>query len=395
MRIIPDKYASAYIQYSRGHIISQIITMIKQFGEYLYDNNVQLLIYIVLFIALIAFILKNNNTLFIKMLWVLIEIGSLSFMQIVSGTFNQLPRTCLYQSVFWAVAVVALYLQVKKSKLQYVVLFLISMLVINNAIQINKVLYCDDVKNQRDVAVAEQIYADIQKIDDYQDKAVVFLGAIPEYKLPYNISLGRDSIFRHDIIGENCLSYETLNFRIYSFFRLIGIPVKEADDNDYMKALLNSGQYSTYPKDGYIGVMDDLIIIKLGDCSAIKTIDINQLQMDESLICTQVDKYSSIDGVICAQGWGYIQGITSHRVKKYLAFVEENSKVVYMIRCANIKRDDVVDSLGIENSYRWCGFNIEVNPDILPLGNYNVKLVLETAGKIYDTGQQLENINIK
>ena len=110
------------------------------------------------------------------MLWVLIEIGSLSFMQIVSGTFNQLPRTCLYQSVFWAVAVVALYLQVKKSKLQYVVLFLISMLVINNAIQINKVLYCDDVKNQRDVAVAERIYADIQKIDDYQDKAVVFFG---------------------------------------------------------------------------------------------------------------------------------------------------------------------------------------------------------------------------
>lgn len=51
--------------------------------------------------------------------------------------------------------------------------------------------------------------------------------------------------------------------------------------------------------------------------------------------------------------------------------------------------------LGIENSYRWCGFNIEVNPDILPSGNYNVKLVLETAGKIYDTGQQLENINIK
>lgn len=97
VRIIPDKYASAYIQYSRGHIISQIITMIKQFGEYLYANNVQLLIYIVLLIALIAFILKNNNTLFIKMLWVLIEIGSLSFMQIEcrGRLINCLERACI------------------------------------------------------------------------------------------------------------------------------------------------------------------------------------------------------------------------------------------------------------------------------------------------------------
>lgn len=394
---IPDKYAAAYIRYSKGSVLQQIINMVHDFFAYLKMENIRLIPYIILFAAVIIYIWKNSNPWIIKVIWVITEVIAFSFMQIITGTFYQLPRVSLYLSVFWAVAVCSLYLLIKNKNqiIQYVFYIFILLLVLNNSIAINKVVYCDNVKNELDVQVAQNIYKDIQKIDNYSELPVVFIGALDEYQLPYDVSLGIDSMFRHDIVSNNCLSNETPDFRIYSFFKILGMPVKTADDMLYMKVLEKSAEYSVYPKDGYIGVDDNIIIVKLGECNEVNSVDISQMQIQSGKTRSYLDNYSDGKDTLTIQGWGYISGITSNRVKKYILLTGQNSGNSFLIRCANVERQDVVDAMKIKNSYKWCGYNLQFNKNLLEPDTYDVQILFEAGGVFYNSDIELNKMTIE
>ena len=50
--------------------------------------------------------------------------------------------------------------------------------------------------------------------------------------------------------------------------------------------------------------------------------------------------------------------VTSHRVKKYMMLTDTKNNQSWILRCANIPREDVVNSLQLGKGYQWAGYRL-------------------------------------
>ena len=57
----------------------------------------------------------------------------------------------------------------------------------------------------------------------------------------------------------------TLYVRVYAYFEMLGMQLKEGTDEDFVEAANISMGQAAYPASGYIVEKDNFIVVKLGD----------------------------------------------------------------------------------------------------------------------------------
>lgn len=307
-------------------------------------------------------------------------------MPLLTGNYFQLPRVTLYLSVFWGICACSLYMYCRNTNYKKIYILAVLFLSVNiyyNALHVNKVIYCDYIKDERDLEVANNIYRDLQATTkNYKEKPVVFVGAIDAYSSPFDIELGIDSMFRHDIIGENLLCNRTLYVRVYAYFEMLGMQLKEGTDEDFVEAANISMGQAAYPASGYIVEKDNFIVVKLGDYIPILEID-NAAVLKDSSVHINNDTFIEDDTSVTVEGWAYMDHVTSHRVKKYMMLTDTKNNQSWILRCANIPREDVVNSLQLGKGYQWAGYRLTADKAIFPKGEYKIELILNNGGIYY------------
>ena len=125
--------------------------------------------------------------------------------------------------------------------------------------------YADDLRNDIDINIANGIYNDISSsVDNVTDYNIIIVGRNNQ-KLPesaMSIELMGMSLFNSD------LSYRTTTSRILYTWNIEGKNTPRLINNDdTSKALeyIKNNDIKCYPQDGYIQIIDDLIIVKLSN----------------------------------------------------------------------------------------------------------------------------------
>lgn len=384
--IIKDGYTSSYITYQKGGLCEGIFALFKNLFADILNISLEKMAAVFLVIFLLMHIFFNHNKLGVKILLCLLELGSAFFMPLLTGNYFQLPRVTLYLSVFWGICACSLYMYCRNTNCKKIYIFAVLFLSVNiyyNALHVNKVIYCDYIKDERDLEVANNIYHDLQAATkNYKEKPVVFVGAIDAYSSPFDIELGIDSMFRHDIIGENLLCNRTLYVRVYAYFEMLGMQLIEGTDEDFIEAANISIGQASYPASGYIVEKDDFIVVKLGDYIPILEID-NAIVLKDSRVHVNNDTFIEDDTSVTVEGWAYMDYVTSHRVKKYIMMTDTKSNQSWILRCANILREDVVNSLQLSKGYQWAGYRLTADKAHLPEGEYKIELILNVGGSYY------------
>ncbi|MDO4299908.1 MAG: hypothetical protein Q4D26_00735 [Clostridia bacterium] len=256
-------------------------------------------------------------------------------------------------------------------------------------------MYGDYLRGKLDEIKAYDIYNDIKSItDSAEDKPTVFIGASESYKLPFDIKYGIESIFVHDILTNNYLARETINFRIYPYFRMLGLPLAEADDVLYTKCLAMANDMPSYPKDGYIKENNEAIVVKLGDIEEI--VPVTDISLGSGNIRAKMDTFNLSDNILNVSGWAILENAPVNRVKKKLLITKRDTGEKYIYNCGNVSRRDVVNKLGLYDDFEYCGYFGYINTEKFENGNYTVQLILDLYGQLYSTDifENME-INIK
>ena len=125
--------------------------------------------------------------------------------------------------------------------------------------------YADDLRNDMDINIANEIYNDISSsVDNVTDYNIIIVGRNNQ-KLPesaMSIELMGMSLFNSD------LSYRVTTSRILYTWNIEGKNTPRLINNDdTSKALeyIKNNDIKCYPQDGYIQIIDNLIIVKLSN----------------------------------------------------------------------------------------------------------------------------------
>lgn len=342
LEIEMDSYIGHYL--ASGEIQIKIQNMLEAFRSDLCNHSLIWMVQVLIVVYAFVYCLRhrgNNRKRSVCLIFAGILFLAI-FMQIVSLNYYCLPRTTLYLAWFYA-PVVCVILQgtLGNYVLTYGVVFI---LLYYNAQYINTVNYTDYLVCQLDLEKAKDIYQKITSMGmGYKEKPTVFIGASNSYELPFEIDTGIDSIFRHDITSYNNRTNESVNFRIYSYFKMLGMPLIEADDVLYDKCLIYNNQMEAFPSDNSVYETDDAIIVKLGECSQLSLIDISDFRVydTDSLNCIQDSFELSDDKVLHCSGWLYIKGKPVNQTKKVLIFENQGTNETWRYYCADLERADV------------------------------------------------------
>lgn len=86
--IIPDKYASSYIQYSSGNIAERVGLLFSDLFVYLQNQKSGVIPFAILLVALLVFIWKNDCHWLVKTIGAIAELCAFSFMQVITMVYG-------------------------------------------------------------------------------------------------------------------------------------------------------------------------------------------------------------------------------------------------------------------------------------------------------------------
>lgn len=124
--------------------------------------------------------------------------------------------------------------------------------------------YADDLRNNMDIELSNEIYKDVSSIDNFTDYSIIIVGKnnqkLPESALSIE-TLGI-SLFNSD------LNYRYTTARILYTWNISGKKTPKLLSSDYENEVLDyvkNNEMKCYPQDGYIQILDNIIIVKLSN----------------------------------------------------------------------------------------------------------------------------------
>ena len=263
--------------------------------------------------------------------------------------------------------------------------------------------------SEYDENMARTIYADINKNIDSSsslwNKPTVFIGAGPSFYYSfsgYADNIGIDSIFCQDIDRGNIFANETAGFRIYKYFELLGLHVKEGNDILYKKCKPIAENMPVYPKEGYIKETNDAIIVNFGYTSELGSYkSIEDLDIQENKNIKSNIEYIKEDGnIISFKGWVFNKKFPTNACKKEWLIIDDKYKPPYVslyeYTCANESRLDVTEANDLSKDFEYCGFTGSFDKSKITEDkgdNFKMELMLVYKDVWYKTGITYEFSN--
>lgn len=127
--------------------------------------------------------------------------------------------------------------------------------------------YADDLRNDMDIELANEIYNDIlAEVDDISNYYVMIIGRNTQ-ELPESAKTGElmgISLFNCNYEVEPKYFHSTN--RIIALWQIEGKKIPKGPDytNTALEYIENN-EMNSFPQDGYIYIIDDLIIVKISD----------------------------------------------------------------------------------------------------------------------------------
>lgn len=411
--VVLDDYTGNYITYSNSEsfmdIFKQLVEVVPKFlGDKLFNSTLYFFYGAISVVALFKYaISKGKKNIFIACLLVLLSLSML----LITGDNNINPRVTLYMPVFFAISSVCLYFVIENSRKIIIsicsIVFVI--LVYNNCLTVNMVNYDAYRMSEYDESMARNIYSDINKNIDYSssiwNKPTVFIGAGPSFYSNfkgYVKNIGIESIFYHDIASNNIFANETAGFRIYKYFELLGLHVKEGNDILYKKCKPIAENMPVYPKEGYIKETNDAIIVNFGYTSELGSYkSIEDLDIQENKNIKSNIEYIKEDGnIISFKGWVFNKKFPTNACKKEWLIIDDKYKSPYVspyeYTCANESRLDVTEANDLSKDFEYCGFTGSFDKSKITEDkgdNFKMELMLVYKDVWYKTGITYEFSN--
>lgn len=241
--------------------MGRILLAIPYKGNYIYGGVVIRVVVIIFAIYAIALFFRKKgwkNKLQVFVFSVALCIAPF-MVYILLNTINVFGRMLLGLPITLAVAVYIVLSQVSKAKkMKVVVTIMVCYLLFLNACNMNLIYFYDSIVYTRDCAIADQIMNRIEKETvDYSEKPIAFIGMIEQDDLPIQKSatLG-GSFFEWDEGNET---------RIRDFLLTRGYKIEIASGVALQKALQQADQMNTWPKEGSVCELDDVIVVYLSE----------------------------------------------------------------------------------------------------------------------------------
>lgn len=343
---------------------------------------------------------KGKKNIDIACLLVLLSVSML----LVTGNYNINQRVTLYMPFFFAISSVCLYFVIENSKKIIIGIcgFVFVIFIYNNCLNVNMVNFDAYRMSEYDENMARTIYADINKNIDSSsslwNKPTVFIGAGPSFYYSfsgYADNIGIDSIFCQDIDRGNIFANETAGFRIYKYFELLGLHVKEGNDILYKKCKPIAENMPVYPKEGYIKETNDAIIVNFGYTSELGSYkSIEDLDIQENKNIKSNIEYIKEDGnIISFKGWVFNKKFPTNACKKEWLIIDDKYKPPYVslyeYTCANESRLDVTEANDLSKDFEYCGFTGSFDKSKITEDkgdNFKMELMLVYKDVWYKTG---------
>lgn len=169
-----------------------------------------------------------------------------------------------------AITMIMLFDILGKDKNIYKILIVLSVIIVlNNAREINKLFYMENLKFKNDINISSFIMRDLEMLN-LQDKPIMFVGLINNLDFEYNYKTESSSITESIFNGErrDDTMINILSPVPHYFINNQGKNIQICDNsqlNDKEVIINTARSMPQYPISGYIKDMGNYVIVKLGD----------------------------------------------------------------------------------------------------------------------------------
>lgn len=256
-----NSFINSFCSATHEFIIRYIQTINHNFGSFTIALSLLLLTVIVLFLTIKR---KDIYTFLIGIAIMLIPLSP--FFLFGNAELNYR----IFSSFGYVVAITfsILFGFAENNKITKNILTILTVLVVlNQAKEINKIFYTENLKFQEDLTFTRNIIRDLKR-ENLDNKPVIFAGMKEEVNFKYNYIIEAPEIAisiynwdKHDI-PEAELDVD----RAYDFIRHYGYDIEQKTLNKqiFQRTVKQIPNMPPYPQKGYIHNMGDFVIIKIG-----------------------------------------------------------------------------------------------------------------------------------
>lgn len=174
------------------------------------------------------------------------------------ATYKTHGRMLLALPLTGAVQIYVILQVLRKPLLKKAMVVLSSYLLFLNARNMNLIYYYSSIAYDKDCTTADQIMYDLRAAGmDYHEKPVAFIGMIPQDELP---------VLESGTLGGSFFAWDDgNNSRMCDFLQTRGYAVQQADGRQLAAALEQTKEMNTWPQEGSIAEMEDVIAVYLSE----------------------------------------------------------------------------------------------------------------------------------
>ncbi len=239
-----------------------IKTIHNNFGSFTIILSNFLFVFIIIYLAIKR---KSINTIFVGLIMILLPISTF----IIMGNGELYYRVYAPFGYFIGITFSILFSLLNNKKIiTYMLTVFCILIVLNQAKEINKIFYTENIKFQDDLSFAKLIINDLKK-RNLDKKPVILAGTRENIILQYNYYIEAPeimiSIFNWDKYQENSSNFMIeRGFKFMKQFGLNIIPFREYTRNNMKKIEKEIPKMTIFPQNGSIKDMDNFVIIKIG-----------------------------------------------------------------------------------------------------------------------------------
>lgn len=174
------------------------------------------------------------------------------------ATYRTHGRMLLALPLMGAIQMYFIFISIKRKGLKTAAIVLAGYLLFLNARNMNLIYFYDSIAYERDCEIASQIMYDIKRSGiDYSNKPIAFIGMVPQEEVAIKIS---------GTLGGSLFTWDDGNMvRMRDFLNARGYAVEAPNADQRQKALSQTAAMKTWPQEGSVQELDDVIVVYLSE----------------------------------------------------------------------------------------------------------------------------------
>ena len=237
-------------------------TINSDFGSFMVAVSIILFLIILLYLAI-----RNRSVVTAIIGIVMIFLPLSTFF--MTGNGNLFYRVYMPFSYFAGITFALLFnFTVNKKIISSIFIALIVLIVLNQAKEMNRIFYTENLKYKEDLAFARFIMHDL-RYNKLEHKPIVFAGKKEQIRLNYNYGIEAPEVTESIFNWDRYISPESEFFvrRGYNFMHLHGLNIirfSQFSPDTVQKIINEIPKMQRFPNKGYIKDMGDFVIVKIG-----------------------------------------------------------------------------------------------------------------------------------